>query len=285
MWLGHESLAGKTILLHSEQGLGDTIQFCRYAKAVADKGARVVLEVPGALLSLLAGLEGVSELIVRGAEIPAFDIHCPLMTLPLAFNTDLQSIPSPGPYLVSVASKRKLWRERLGPKRRKRVGLVWSGSPAHTNDANRSMSLAELIEHLPAGCEYVCLQKEIRASDMATLSQSGIHHFENEISDFSDTAALCDLMDVVVCVDTSVAHLAGALGKTTWLLLPFIPDWRWLLDRDDSPWYASMRLYRQQDDRLWEPVLKRVASDLKGFIGSRSKPLPHQTPHDRARQS
>jgi tetratricopeptide (TPR) repeat protein len=285
MWLGHESLAGKTILLHAEQGFGDTIQFCRYANAVADKGARVVLEVPRPLMGLMEGLEGVSELVMREAELPAFDMHCPLMTLPLAFNTDLQSIPSPGPYLFSVASKRKSWRERLGPKRRKRVGLVWSGSPEHTNDTNRSMSLAQFIEHLPSGCEYVCLQKDIRESDMATLAHSGIRHFENEITDFSDTAALCDLMDVVVCVDTSVAHLAGALGKTTWLLLPFIPDWRWLLDRDDSPWYASMRLYRQRVDRSWEPVLKRVASDLTALIGSRSKLLPHQTPRARAKQS
>ena len=262
LWLGKESLANKTILLYSEQGLGDSIQFCRYAKLVKSLGARVLLEVPKHLVALLHELEGVDLLIENGKPLPNFDYQCPLMSLPLAFKTELNSIPSTSAYLKSNAAKLEVWSKRLGEKSKMRIGLVWSGSTGHKNDHNRSLSLTDVLKHLPPNFEYVSLQKEVREGDKEALTNSAIKHYGNELNDFTDTAALCDLMDIVISVDTSVAHLAGALGKTTWILLPYVPDWRWLLDRDDSPWYESVKLYRQDEDRQYAPVLERVANDL-----------------------
>ena len=266
LWLGAEDIAGKTILLHAEQGLGDTIQFCRYAKLVKALGARVILEVPKALLGLLSGLEGVDELIEKGKVLPAFDYHCPLLSLPLAFKTDLTNIPSPQPYLAAAPQKCEEWAQRLGVKDKRRVGLAWSGGTIHINDNNRSLTLKQLLPHLPDCCEYVSLQKEVREVDLQVLEASGIRHYEQELKDFTDTAALCELMDLVISVDTSVAHLAGAIGKTTWVLLPYAPDWRWLLDRDDSPWYESVKLYRQDESGTWDTLLRRVGGDLRELL-------------------
>jgi len=263
LWSGAESLEGKTILLHSEQGLGDAIQFCRYAALVADLGARVILGVSPPLLGLLRGLAGVAELIGRGEPLPDFDYHCPLLSLPLAFNTDLESIPTPHRYLHTEPEIVSQWEARLGEKSAPRVGLVWSGSSTHKDDHNRSIPLSQLLQHLPDGFEYVSLQKDVRDSDKAVLeSGAKLLHFGDDLNDFTDTAALCELMDVVISVDTSVAHLSGALERPTWVLLPFSPDWRWLLDRDDSPWYASMKLYRQAMPGDWDGVLARVRADL-----------------------
>ncbi len=264
LWLGVESLQGKTILLHSEQGLGDTIQFCRYAKLVSSLGARVILELQKPLLGLLVNLEGVAELVGKNDKLPPFDYHCPLLSLPLAFKTDLGSIPVPGNYLVANPGKIKEWSAKLGPKIKTRVGLAWSGSPTHKNDSNRSISLSSLVEHLPSGFQYVCLQKEIREADRKTLeAHPEILQYAEDLKDFTDTAALCELVDVVVSVDTVVVHLAGALGKPVWVLLPFNPDWRWLLDREDSPWYSSAKLYRQTSTGDWEGVFQRVKTDLQ----------------------
>jgi len=267
LWLGLEDIAGKTVLLHTEQGLGDCIQFCRYAQRVKDLGAHVVLEVPQALHGLFEGLAGVDTLIETGATLPAFDYHCPLLSLPLAFNTSLNAIPSPAPYLFSAAAKQQVWAQRLGNKNKPRVGLVWRGSTTHKNDMNRSLSLAEILEYLPSNCDYVSLQKEVGEVDRDALAKSQLQHYGEELHDFTDTAALCALMDVVISVDTSVAHLAGALGKDTWVLLPYLPDWRWLLDRNDSPWYASIQLYRQDAQRQWGPVLAEVGKDLRKLGG------------------
>jgi len=263
LWLGNETLAGKTILLHAEQGLGDTIQFSRYASLVADLGAHVIMEVAKPLLGLFAGLAGVSRLIAKGSPLPVFDYHCPLLSLPLAFKTELGSIPFPQQYLHVDASRLEQWSQTLGEKTRPRVGLVWSGSTTLINDHNRSIPLSLLIPQLPPDYQYVSLQKEVRDNDRPILQAStDILHFGDELSDFSDTAALCELMDVVISVDTSVAHLSGALGRPTWVLLPFVPEWRWLLDRDDSPWYASMKLYRQNTAGDWDSVFARVRADL-----------------------
>jgi len=262
LWLGYESIANKTILLWSEQGLGDSIQFCRYAKFVKRLGARVLLEVPQNLIALLDSLEGIDILIGQGASLPEFDYQCPLMSLPLAFKTEPNSIPSLSPYLKSNAEKRELWGQRLGEKSKLRIGLVWSGSAGHKNDLSRSLRLKQLQEYLPSNFEYVSLQKEVREEDKTALTNSAIKNYSEQLIDFTDTAALCDLMDLVISVDTSVAHLAGALDKKTWILLPFSPDWRWLLDRDDSPWYESIKLYRQGRDREYGTVLRRVESDL-----------------------
>ena len=267
LWLGKESIAGKTILLHSEQGLGDTIQFCRYVKLVSDLGARVVLEVDKSLASLLEELAGVSELIVRGDALPFFDYHCPLLSLPLAFKTELSTIPCSAKYISTDALKMTHWKNKLDVKTKPRVGLAWSGSTWHKNDHNRSIFLSELMHRLPSGFQYVSLQKETRQIDKLTLeSNPHIIRFGGELNDFTDTAALCELMDVVISVDTSVAHLAGALGTPTWILLPFIPDWRWLLDRDDSPWYTSVKLYRQPTIGDWNSVFAKVGSDLAGVV-------------------
>ena len=272
LWLGAQSLKGKTILLYGEQGLGDTIQFCRYVKLVSDLGARVVLEVDKSLASLLEELAGVSELIVRGDALPFFDYHCPLLSLPLAFKTELSTIPCSAKYISTDALKMTHWKNKLDVKTKPRVGLAWSGSTWHKNDHNRSIFLSELMHRLPSGFQYVSLQKETRQIDKLTLeSNPHIIRFGGELNDFTDTAALCELMDVVISVDTSVAHLAGALGTPTWILLPFIPDWRWLLDRDDSPWYTSVKLYRQPTIGDWNSVFAKVGSDLAQLIAPDSR--------------
>jgi tetratricopeptide (TPR) repeat protein len=272
LWLGQaefgglEGIDGKTILIHSEQGLGDTIQFARYLPLLADCGARVVFELPSALLGVLQGLPGVSEFVVKGQVLPAADFHCPLLSLPLAFNTILDSIPSPAPYLKADAQKVKQWSERLGPKSRPRIGLVWSGNAQHKNDHNRSVPLQLLLSHLPERFEWVSLQRELREDDHQVLeSHPWLRHFGAELEDFTDTAALCALVDLVISVDTSVAHLSGSLGRPTWILLPYLPDWRWLLDREDSPWYLSAKLYRQSTIGQWSPVMAQVAQALSRF--------------------
>jgi tetratricopeptide (TPR) repeat protein len=264
LWLGTESLVDKTILLHSEQGYGDTIQFCRYATAVLALGAQVVLEAPLSLLPLLQGLDDAIVLVEKGKQLPDFDFHCPLLSLPFAFKTKLDTIPALPAYFHSDKEKVRLWSNRLGPKTTPRIGLVWSGSTVHKNDHNRSLTLAQLVEHLPKSYRYICLQKEQREVDKAALqAHPHVEFYGNELNDFVDTAALCDLMDVIISVDTSVAHLAGALGKQTWILLPFSPDWRWLLNRTDSPWYPSVRLYRQDTIGDWSTILQRIKSDLQ----------------------
>lgn len=262
LWLGAEPLAGKTILLHSEQGLGDAIQFSRYARLVAALGARVILEVPAALMGLLSGLDGVSSIVAQGKELPDFDCHCPLLSLPLAFKTGPASIPASRAYLKSGSEKLRHWTGRLGARTRPRVGLVWSGNKDHRRDRDRSIALSQLLPHLPDGCEYVSLQKDVRDTDQAALQQSAVRHFGGELADFTDTAALCELMDVIVSVDTSVAHLGGALGKETWILLSHVPDWRWLLQGTESAWYPSARLYRQSAIGDWNNALQQVAADL-----------------------
>lgn len=263
LWLGEESILGRTILLYGEQGFGDIIQFCRYAKRVADLGARVVLEVRKPLVGLLHSLEGVTELVTKGSALPDFDVQCPLMSLPRAFRTTLDTIPQPGKYLRADPAKIAHWEARLGEKIHPRIGLTWSGSPLQINDHNRSAPLADWVPHLPPGFHYVSLQKDVRIADQATLDRNPhIYNPASELTDFSDAAALCECMDLVISVCTSVAHLAGALDKKTWVLLSFAADWRWLLDRDDSPWYPTAKLYRQEKIADWNGVFARVEADL-----------------------
>ncbi|MCZ2174125.1 MAG: tetratricopeptide repeat protein [Burkholderiales bacterium] len=258
LWMGEGDLRGKTILLHAEQGLGDTLQFCRYVRQVAALGAQVVLEVQPPLVPLLWGMKGVVELVGRGARLPDYDCHCPLLSLPLAFKTGLAEMTGE-PYLEAPPGNVAAWQARMGARRAPRVGLVWSGSTWHQNDHNRSIPFAEFRRTLHKDVDYFCLQKEIRPSDRAILAEYPvIKTFEEELRDFADTAALITLMDWVIAVDTSAAHLAGALGKEVWLLLPYMPDWRWLLDRKDSPWYDSARLFRQPAAGDWESVLREV---------------------------
>jgi len=264
LWLGVESLKDKTILLHAEQGLGDTIQFCRYAALFEKLGATVILEVQGPLKELLKDLEGVSKVIAKGERIPSYDYHTPLLSLPLAFSTDLQSIPEV-PHNISIdAGTLEKWNIRLGQKTKPRVGIVWFGSTIHAKAVYRSVPLSQLLQYLPAGIDYFSLQKDIMTLDEFLLAERPeIQHFGKELNDFTDTAALCELMDVVISVDTSVAHLAGTLNKPTCLLLPFSPDWRWLLGRDDSPWYSSFKLYRQEKIDDWDGLLENLQVDLE----------------------
>jgi len=251
-------------LLYSEQGLGDAMQFCRFATAVADRGATVILEVQAPLASLLASVNGVSRVIVEKSPLPEFDLRCPLLSLPLALKTTIDTIPAATPYLRSDAAKVAWWRTRLGDRGNPRIGLAWSGNPKQGNDHNRSTRLADWIDHLPPEFEYFCLQKEIRPADEEILAANPwISRLEDELHDFSDTAALCECLDLVISVCTSMAHLSGALGRPTWVLLPFNPDWRWLLDRGDSPWYPTAKLYRQQASGDWKGVFARVAADLR----------------------
>jgi tetratricopeptide (TPR) repeat protein len=264
LWRGRESLTGSTILLYSEQGFGDTLQWCRYAPLVANLGAEVILEVPRPLEPLLSNLRGVSRIVIRGSVLPHFDYQCPLMSLPLAFQTDLASIPSAGSYLRSDPAKVSMWQQQLGTKAKPRIGLMWNGNPVQPNDRNRSVWLADWLPHLPPGFQYVSLQRELRAADAKTLDlNTHIFNPAEQLGDFSDTAALCDCMDLVISVCTSVAHLSGALGRRTWILLAFAADWRWLLDRTDSPWYPSATLYRQPARGDWISVFQRVARDLR----------------------
>ncbi len=263
LWLGDSPVEGRTLLLRCEQGLGDTLQFSRYASLLARRGARVILEVQPPLLGLMRRLQGVSEVVAPGDTLPPFDLYTPLLSLPLAFRTSLADIPASHAYLSSTPVRMQRWQERLGPRIRPRVGLVWSGSTTHVNDRSRSLALRTLVRYLPDGIDYLCLQKELRDGDQAVLQDhTRIRFVGDAIEDFEDTAALCDLVDLVVSVDTSVAHLAAALGRPTRILLPFHPDWRWLLYRDDSPWYPSVRLYRQPTLADWDGVLQRLAVEL-----------------------
>jgi tetratricopeptide (TPR) repeat protein len=262
MWLGSESLKGQTVLIHTEQGLGDTIQFARYAQVLAERGARLVLEVEPALYDVMRTLPGVDTLVRQRDPLPAFDLYCPLMSLPIGCGTTLETVPCAIPYLRTNPAKVWGWQERLGPKTRLRVGLVWSGSTTHQADHLRSLGLSELLDALPAEFEYVSLQKEIRPGDMAAVQASGMAQYGDDLLTMDDTAALCACMDLVIAVDTSVAHLAGALGLPVWVLLPHMPDWRWLLERSDSPWYPSARLYRQTRAGDWNAPLAQVRADL-----------------------
>jgi tetratricopeptide (TPR) repeat protein len=266
-WLGSNEITGKTILLHAEQGLGDTIQFCRYAPLVAERAARVVLEVQKPLYELMSTLPGNAQIVSRGDLLPDFDIHCPLLSLPLALATRLETVPSQTPYLRASSQAVMDWNARLGPNSRPRIGIAWSGRPMHKNDRNRSIGLSALLPLLDFDAAYVSLQQDVRASDVAVLHErSGLLHFGDELKTFSDTAALMSNLDLIISVDTSVAHLAGALAKPVWILLPFIPDWRWLLDRDDSPWYPTARLFRQDDTREWDNAIVRVHAALHDFV-------------------
>ncbi len=273
VWNG-EDIAGKRILLHAEQGFGDTLQFIRYVPLVAARGARIGVECPRDLLNLLGGMDGINHLVARGDPLPEFDLHCPLMTLPKVFGTTLDSIPSKNPYLKVDPDLKRIWEERIHSKSMKfKVGLVWSGNPEHLNDRNRSCGLKILsplsqIENV----QLFSVQKGPGSEEIKNPGRKfNLIDFTDRIRDFSDTAALIENLDLVISVDTAVAHLAGALGKRIWTLLPFSPDWRWLLGRDNSPWYPTMRLYRQQESGDWLEVIQKVAIDLHSLVGGRTK--------------
>ncbi len=269
-WTGRGKLAGKRLLLYAEQGLGDTLQFVRYAPLMAERGASILLEVHTPLVKLFQGLGCVDAVVELGAPPPEYDLQCPLMSLPMACRTTLETVPAEVPYLAAPADRLTHWRKYLGqpPRgrngRKRRVGLVWSGNPDHTHDRLRSMPLARLAPLLArTDLEFHVVQAQVRPADRDVLdAMPEIRDHSRALGDFTDTAALLSLMDLVISVDTSVAHLAGALARPTWLMLAFSAEWRWLVGRTDSPWYPTMRLFRQSQPGVWDDVLAAVMDAL-----------------------
>jgi len=267
VWDGSQSLAGKILLLQSEQGLGDTIQFCRYIPFLAAQGAKVVFEVDPPLAVLMKTVEGVGAIVLKGAPSDATkaaaDYRVLLMSLPLHFGTTLNTIPSPEKYLGAPPAQLHRWSKRLEAMRNKRIGLVWRGSPNHQNDEKRSIPIETLLAALPTGFDYVSLQYQPSAQEQHVLAAHGILQVADDLSDFADTAALCTQLDLVISVDTSVAHLSGALGVPCWVLVAHSPDWRWLLGRKDCVWYRKTQIYRQPQAGRWDLALQEVAHDLQ----------------------
>lgn len=278
-WTGEQSLQGQHILVYAEQGLGDTIQFARFLPRLVELGATVSFEVQPVLKQLLTRCLPQVRVFGAGEPPPAFDLHIPLLSLPGVLRCDESTIPFADAYLVASQMKCAAWSQRLGTKVRPRIGLTWSGNPLHQNDRNRSMQLKELLQRLPGGFDYICLQNQIRDHDLDTLlSSKRVQVFTADLQDFEDTAALCQLMDLVITVDTSVAHLSAALGRPTWTLISHSPDWRWMKTRTDTPWYGSMRLIRQTVPGSWQGELKTMAAELERFPprGATSAELRHE---------
>jgi hypothetical protein len=263
LWLGDRSIEGKTLLIYAEQGLGDFIQFCRYALMAEALGAKVVLEVPAPMLSLMETLKGDFTIVEKYKALPHFDLQCPMMSLPLAFKTLVQTIPGATPYLEVDRAKKERWRQRLGDKKALRVGVAWSGSDINKK---RTISLQQLEPLLQLPFEFHSVQKAVSAEDIVMLSNRDcVHLHHDELRDFSDTAALISEMDLVISIDTASAHLAGALGKPVWVMLPLAPDFRWLTDRKDSPWYPTAKIFRQVALDEWSNVITDVVDNLKQY--------------------
>lgn len=261
IWRGKQEVSGRTMLIYAEQGFGDTIQFVRYVPLLRARGARVVLRAQAPLHSLLRPLA--DDLIDMNEPLPKFDLHCPLLSLPLAFDTRVATIPAEVPYLAADAGRIAHWRRRLGTKRGRRVGLALSGNPNHGLDALRSISATEFSPVLQQGrVEFHLLQREIREADLPALKAARVRTHAEALHDFADTAALISLMDLVISVDTSAAHLAGALAKPLWIMLQFDADFRWMRERADCPWYPTARLFRQPSMREWGPAIAAAATAL-----------------------
>ncbi len=293
LWLGDTPLAGKTILLHAEQGFGDTIQFARYAPLITARGATVLLEVPPELKSLLSRLDGVAAVIARGEAPPPFDLQCPLGSLPLALKTELATVPAQLPYLSADQAHLSKWSARIENLPRPRIAIAWAGNPAHDNDRNRSVALSAMAPLFPhsnptragegrmgtgaagqgggTGASFISIQRELRGDDAAQLAaQPSVTHIGGELADFDDTAAVLALCDLLVSVDTAPVHLAGAMGRPVWVLVPFAPDWRWTREGETTPWYPNARLFRQTALGDWNGVIARVAAALQQLLkGSR----------------
>ncbi|MCG5242666.1 tetratricopeptide repeat protein [Azospirillum doebereinerae] len=282
-WRG-EPLNGAAILLHMDQGFGDAMQFVRYAPLVARAGGRVIVETHPLLFRLFGSLDPSIQVLVRGPEPPPHDVHCPLMSLPRAFGSDLASLPASVPYLNPERGDTNRWRDRLtagstAEPEGLRVGLVWAGNPRHRNDRNRSLPIASLRPLLAVpGVRFVSLQTGDARGDRTRLPGGIPEDLIGSVRDFADTAAILANLDLLITVDTAIVHLAGAMGVPAWLLLPYAPDWRWLLDRADSPWYPSLRLFRQPRPGDWSTTLGTVASVLKAMANKAAKTRREQAP-------
>ncbi|WP_036019498.1 tetratricopeptide repeat protein [Paraburkholderia mimosarum] len=272
-WTGAQPVAGKTIFVHHEQGLGDTLQFVRFVDRLGAAGARVVLRVQDVLLPLLEDYPGAAEVIGERAEVPRFDYHIPLLSLPFALKARATDLGVPGAYLHADAALASQWDDVFaGVGRRPRIGIVWSGSRTHLNDRKRSMALDQLMPLLDANADCFALQPDVREGDRAALAQLDqrgvLRDVSARLTTFAETAALIARLDLVISVDTAVAHLAGALGKPVWIALPFMPDWRWQLERSDSPWYAQARLFRQPAQGDWAAVVAALRAAIDGLRGA-----------------
>lgn len=262
-WVG-QPIKDKHLYLYAEQGLGDSIQFIRYVRKLCEQSAKLTLQVQNELVDLFKFNFKDLNIISLEADVNFYDYQSTLPSLGYVFNTDLNTIPYSEGYLKADQVKVQDWRLRLGSKWQPRVGIVWSGNAKHSNDNNRSIRLDELLTYLPEGFDYISLQNDRRLlGDIA--NQRKIKFFDNLLVNFSETAALCECMDLIVSVDTSVAHLSGALGKKTSLLIPYNPDWRWMLQREDSPWYKSIKLYRQQKVGDWESALRKLSLEIRNI--------------------
>jgi tetratricopeptide (TPR) repeat protein len=274
-WNG-ETFIGRTLLVHHEQGFGDTLQFVRYLPMVQARGGTVLLEVPASLRSLLNGIPGADEIIELSPACPperTFDLHIPLLSLPGLFGTTLESIPAQVPYLSPDPAKVEAWGKRIGGDLFK-IGIVWSASTWNAKLAEKSCPFSHFLTLAGTpGARLVGLQKDPVAIDLAAAAAEGIRNYGDEFADFSDTAAAMANLDLVISVDTAVAHLAGAMGKPVWVLLPCVADWRWLLNREDSPWYPTMRLYRQPRPGVWDEIFRRLAQDLKAAVDFHREPM------------
>jgi tetratricopeptide (TPR) repeat protein len=262
-WLGAEDIGGKVLFLHHEQGFGDTLMFSRYAKLAQRQGAEVVLSVQAPLRRLMSTLDPAIRLIGEAEQPERFDLHAPLMSLPLAFGTTAQTIPAEPRYLSSEAGLRAAWTARLPTTGRRRIGVVWASNRENLQLTQRSAGLAAILPLLSVDADWISLQTDPAPGEAERFAEAGGLHLGDQLRDFADTAALLDLMDLIITVDTSVAHLAGALGRPTFILLAFNPDWRWLTGRADSPWYPSARLFRQPAAGDWSSVVAEVKAALQ----------------------
>jgi tetratricopeptide (TPR) repeat protein len=299
LWLGQTPLDGKTILLYAEQGLGDTLQFCRYASLVAQQGARVILEVQPELVRLVSRLQGVAQIVEAGEPLPPFDCHCPLLSLPLALGTNMATIPGKTPYLFADAEDSERFRERIdgidstgasaGDTRTLKVGLAWAGGARphvpelRKNDARRSLAFEQLAPLVDVGgVQFFSLQKGPPAEQLDAARERHpasrlVIDWTDELHDFADTAALVDNLDLVISVDTSTAHLAGAMNKPVWVLNRLDTCWRWMLERSDSPWYPSVRLFRQPSLGNWGSVINAVAHALTERVAAMTSNDPEHS--------
>jgi Tfp pilus assembly protein PilF len=266
-WRG-ETITGKTLFVHWEQGLGDTLQFCRFGKATAARGIKTIISVQQPLWGLLQQLRPAVDIIGHDAVPMAYDYHCPLMSLPGPLGVTSNSIPSEQSYLTANSALSSAWNARLAARQaspKPRIGVAWSGSADHKNDQNRSMALKALAPIFAVDAHWISLQKAVPPSDAALLAELPVIPLGSSLTDFADTAALIDNLDLVITVDTSVAHLAGAMGKPVWIMLTYYPDWRWFLEGETSPWYPSARLFRQDRSRSWNNVVARVQGAVHEF--------------------
>jgi len=262
-----ETLIGKTVIIQYEQGLGDVIMFMRYGSLLQQCGVKVIMMMPIELYEIAKTMNTHIKILHLGLDMPEFDVSIPVMSLPILFGTTLNDVPAPIPYLYATEHKQNAWLRKLGDKKRARIGIAVTGSRAHDNDHNRSMNLETIQPIIDLQIDCHLLQKEVRAHDQGFIDiNSNIRCHSRYLNDFSDTAALASMMDIVISVDTSVAHLCAAMGIEVWLLLPYTPDWRWMHQRSDTPWYPSVKIYRQTRKGKWNDVVQTVRNDLKNRL-------------------